>query len=395
MFEHFSKTPEDPIIKLIGLYKNDPRENKIDVGIGVFKDEQGETPIMSAVKQAESRLHNKQQTKAYVGLAGDENFNSAILDLVFAGIDAQKRARAVQAPGGCGALSVLSDMLARIAVDRTVWVSDPTWGNHYPILKQSGFSVDTYPYFNRETKTVREDEVLDKLKTLGTNDIVLLHGCCHNPTGAELSQAAWDEIADLAAKNGFLPFVDMAYQGFGDSLNEDAYGVRKIADKVESMVIATSCSKNFGIYRDRVGCAIVLGSSGEVADVARGHILSAARSAYSMPPDHGAAIVSMILHDESLKQEWDQELTKMRNRILSLRTQLSDVLRAKTGHGNWDFIAHHRGMFSTLVLSEEQTNRLMDEYAVYAVAGGRINIAGLRNDEQLNSFADALIAVTQ
>ncbi|MEM7195906.1 MAG: amino acid aminotransferase [Pseudomonadota bacterium] len=395
MFEQFERTQEDPIIRLMGMYRKDERAEKIDVGVGVFKDENGSTPIMSAVKAAEQRLHDKQSTKAYVGLAGDERFNSAMTDLIFGGIPVQERIRAVQAPGGCGALSVLTDTLSRVAADKTVWVSDPTWGNHYPILQGSGFDVKTYAYFNRENKTAREDEVIERLKTLGADDIVLLHGCCHNPTGAELSPAAWDEIAKISANNGWLPYVDLAYQGFGDSLKEDAYGVRAIANQVESMVVAASCSKNFGLYRDRVGCAMVMGATPEISDNTRSQLLSAARSAYSMPPDHGAAIVAMILNDETLTQEWEAELATMRARIRGLRQQLSDVLKAKTGSDQWDFIARHRGMFSTLVLSEEQTDRLVEEYAVYAVKGGRINIAGLRDDDQLNRFADALISVTQ
>ncbi|NKB78168.1 MAG: aminotransferase class I/II-fold pyridoxal phosphate-dependent enzyme [Gammaproteobacteria bacterium] len=394
MFEKLAPTPEDPIIKLIGLYKNDPRSNKIDVGIGVFKDNNGNTPIMESVRLAETRIHDAQTTKAYVGLAGDENFNQTMIDLIFGDHNGKERIRAVQTPGGCGALRLLSDMLFRAASDRTIWVSDPTWGNHYPVFRQAGFKVDSYPYLNRETKTVNEDEMLSKISQLGTNDIVLLHGCCHNPTGAELSEEAWDEVGNLAAKNGFFPYVDLAYQGFGNSLSQDAYGVRTLMEKVESMVVAASCSKNFGLYRERVGCALMVGKTSEEVDLARSNILTAARSSYSMPPDHGAAVVNLIMNSPDLKSTWETELTAMRNRILSLRKQASDVLREKTDSEKWDFIEHHRGMFSLLVLNQEQTDALMHEHAVYAVAGGRINIAGLRNDEQLNAFADALVAVT-
>jgi len=395
MFEKFAPTPEDPIIKLVDLYKNDPRPDKIDVGIGVFKDANGQTPIMEAVRIAETRLHDAQTTKAYVGLAGDESFNHAMVNLVFGEVSSKDRVRGVQTPGGCGALRMLSDMLFRIAADKTLWVSDPTWGNHYPIFKQTGFTVDAYPYLDRHTKTAREDEMLAKLSTLGSHDIVLLHGCCHNPSGAELSHAAWDEIASLSAKNGFFPFVDLAYQGLGNSPEEDAYGIRALAENVESMVVASSCSKNFGLYRERVGCALLMGETRKRADIARGHILSAARSSYSMPPDHGAALVSLIMSDDDLRENWERELTTMRNRILNLRRQLSDTLKHKTGTGEWDFIADHRGMFSLLVLDQARTDRLINDHGVYSVAGGRINIAGLRNDEQVENFADALIAVTR
>lgn len=394
MFEKFEATAQDPIIKLIGMYRDDPRPEKIDVGVGVFRDSSGQTPIMDAVKIAEQRLHETQTTKAYVGLAGDEVFNSQLADMVFGQAYMPERVRAVQTPGGCGALRILSDMLFRIASDRTVWVSDPTWGNHYPIFRQSGFNVAAYPYLARETKTVDLDALMGKLSTLGQNDIVVLHGCCHNPSGAELRPQDWDEIAQLSAKNGFFPFVDFAYQGFGNALKEDAYGIGALASAVESMVVASSCSKNFGLYRDRVGCALLLGSTPEVADIARDHMLSIARGSYSMPPDHGAAIVVQIMTDTALRQSWQDELTGMRERMLSIRKQLSTLLREKSNSQRWDFIADHRGMFSLLVLTDKQVDSLRNDYAVYAVAGGRVNIAGIKDSDQLEQFADALVAVT-
>ncbi len=394
MFEKFEATSQDPIIKLLGMYRDDPRADKIDVGVGVFKNPNGETPIMEAVKTAELRLHETQTTKAYIGIAGDESFNSQMADLVFGQSDVRHRVRAVQTPGGCGALRMLSDMLFRVASDKTVWVSDPTWGNHYSIFRQSGFDVAPYPYLNRKTKNVDLDALMGTLSSFGKNDIVVLHGSCHNPSGAELRQQDWDEIAQLSAKNGFIPYVDFAYQGFGDSLHDDAYGIRVLASAVESMVVASSCSKNFGLYRDRVGCAMLLGSTAEIADIARDHVLSSARSSYSMPPDHGAAIVSQILNDTALRQSWENELADMRGRMLSIRAMLSDLLREKSNSNRWDFIADHRGMFSLLVLTDEQVERLRNDYAIYAVAGGRINIAGLKDDNQLMRFADALVAVT-
>ena len=394
MFEKFTATDQDPIIKLLGMYRADPRPEKIDVGVGVFKDSNGQTPIMKSVKIAEQTLHEMQTTKSYVGLAGDEMFNEQIAGLVFGQSHDSSRVRAVQTPGGCGALRMLSDMLFRVAGDKTVWVSEPTWGNHYPIFRQSGFNVAAYPYLDRKTKTVDIDALMGKLSRFGSADIVVLHGCCHNPSGAELRREDWDEIAQLSAKNGFFPYVDFAYQGFGNSLEDDAYGIRALADKVESMVVASSCSKNFGLYRDRVGCALLLGSTAQLADLARDHILSAARSAYSMPPDHGAAIVAQILSNPTLYQCWEDELTNMRKRMLSIRKKLSNQLREKSASARWDFIANHRGMFSLLVLNDQQVGSLIDDYAVYAVAGGRINIAGIKDDNQLAQFADALVAVT-
>ncbi len=394
MFEKFEPTPQDPIIQLMGMFRADTRDNKIDVGVGVFRDENGQTPIMEAVRLAEEKVHHEQTTKAYVGLAGDETFNREITKLVFAADGEMDRIRAVQTPGGCGALRMLSDMLYRIASDRKFWVSDPTWGNHYPIFRQSGFDIDAYPYLNRKTKTVDVDALMGKLSTLGKSDIVVFHACCHNPSGAELAPSDWDEIAKLAAKNGFFPYFDMAYQGFGDSLEKDAYSIRAMAKEVEAMVVASSCSKNFGLYRDRVGCSLLLGENSKTADIARSHILSNARSSYSMPPDHGAALVAAIMTDDNLRANWQNELEQTRGRMLVLRKQLSDVLREKSNSDRWDFIADHRGMFSLLVLSDEQVDRLREDHAVYAVAGGRVNIAGLKDDDQLNRFSDALVAVT-
>ncbi len=394
MFQNVEPTPLDPIIRLIGIFKADSRDNKIDMGVGVFRDSNGNTPIMSAVKEAEQRLHDQQTTKTYVGLSGDESFNKHITRMVFGDADTS-RIRAVQAPGGCGALRVLSEMLSRVSSDSKVWLTDPTWGNHYPIFQGSGFETATYPYLNRTTKTVAVDELLDALSRRGPKDIVVFHGCCHNPSGAELQPEHWDEIARLAAKTGFFPFFDLAYQGFGDSLEQDAYSIRTVAREVESLVVASSCSKNFGLYRDRVGCAMIAGETSESADLACAQLLSTARSSYSMPPDHGAAIVGMILEDQELHQVWERELDGMRRRILELRVQMSDKLRTRTGHDRWDFIADHRGMFSLLVLDDEQVNRLRDEYAIYVVAGGRINIAGLRDEEEMDRFVDAFVTVTE
>ncbi len=394
MFEQFEATAPDPILKLIDLYRDDPRSGKIDVGIGVFRDANGDTPVMQAVRIAEEKLHRRQTTKTYVGLAGDEIFNDCIADLVFSHSPQRERVRAVQTPGGCGALRLLSEMLYRIADDKTIWLSDPTWGNHLPIFRQTGFGIRFYPYLDRQSKTVDVDALISKLKTLGKNDIVVFHGCCHNPSGAELQPGDWDEIAALCAKNGFLPYVDLAYQGFADSLDQDAYGVRALASAADSMVVASSCSKNFALYRDRVGCAMVLGKTHEISDITRGHVLSAARSSYSMPPDHGGALVALILSDPNLREVWEEELTGMRERMLFLRKTLRDILRRKTRSDRWDFIAKHRGMFSLLVLDEAQVEALRTDHAVYAVAGGRVNIAGLKDEAQVEQFADALVSVT-
>lgn len=395
MFEQLTPVSGDPILRLIGLYRDDPRTDKIDVGVGVFRNQQGETPIMRAVREAEKHLHDKQTTKSYVGIAGDPVFGQAMTDLVFADSIDKSRARAVQAPGGSGALRISADMLYKAMPHKTVWVSDPTWGNHTPIFEAAGFSVKTYPYLNTETKMADEEKMLDALSKLGADDIVLLHGCCHNPTGSDISPAGWDRLADIAVERGFLPFVDLAYQGFGKGLNDDLYGTRRLASKVSDMVVTSSCSKNFGLYRERVGCAMVIAKNSHAADTAKSHLTVAARVAYSMPPDHGAALVGLIMTDAKLCQMWEDELAEMRGRILGLRSQLSDKMREVTGTNDWDFINQHRGMFSLLCLDKAQTDSLVNEHSIYIVGGGRINIAGLRDDEQVDRFAKCLALVTK
>ncbi|MPV86059.1 amino acid aminotransferase [Ostreibacterium oceani] len=395
MFEQLSAVPGDPILQLIEMYRQDTNPQKIDVGVGVFKNAEGETPVMRAVSIAEQQLHDTQATKAYVGIAGDADFNAAMRALVFADSVDYARVQALQTPGGSGALRVCAEMLYEVMPDSTVWMSDPTWGNHRPIFEAAGFTVKHYPYFDPATRMVDEARMLAALNELGQGDIVLLHGCCHNPTGSDLSFAAWDRVAEIASQRGFLPFIDLAYQGFGDGLDADLYGIRQLAKHVDDMIVTSSCSKNFGLYRDRVGCALVLAKNAAAATVVKGRLAIAARVSYSMPPDHGGAIVGMILNDATLREQWEDELTEMRNRILSLRQQLADRMRDITGTPKWDFIARHRGMFSLLSLDKSQTDKLIHDYSIYIVNGGRINIAGLRDEAQINRFADALAEVTK
>ncbi len=395
MFEKLDKLPSDPILHLSTLYRSDTRSDKIDVGVGVFRTPTGETPVMRAVREAEQRLHDAQTTKTYVGIAGDPVFDDAMIDLVFANSADKSRIRAVQAPGGSGALRISADMLYKTMPNKTVWVSDPTWGNHTPIFEAAGFTVKKYPYLNPETKMVDEEKVLDALSKLGPDDIVLLHGCCHNPTGSDISPAAWDRVAEIAVERGFLPFVDLAYQGFGKGLDEDLYGVRKLAASVTDLVVTSSCSKNFGLYRDRVGCAMIMAKDEAAVEATKTHLTVAARVAYSMPPDHGAAIVGLIMTTPELRKMWEDELAEMRGRILGLRSQLANKMAEITGTNDWDFIDQHRGMFSLLCLDKSQTDTLINEYSIYIVNGGRINIAGLKDEAQIERFAKCLAAVTQ
>lgn len=395
MFEQLTPVAGDPILRLIGLYRDDPRADKIDVGVGVFRTATGETPIMKAVREAEQRLHDSQTTKTYVGIAGDPVFDDAMIDLVFADSTDKSRICGVQAPGGSGALRITADMLHQSMPNKTVWVSDPTWGNHTPIFEAAGFTVKKYPYLNPETKMVDEDKVLDALSKFGEDDIVLFHGCCHNPTGSDLSPAAWDKIADIINERGFLPFIDLAYQGLGKGLDDDLYGTRKLASSVSDLVVTSSCSKNFGLYRDRVGCAMIVAKDKPTVDITKSHLTIAARVAYSMPPDHGAAIVANIMTDPALRQMWENELTEMRERVLGLRQMLTNKMAEITNTDDWAFINEHRGMFSLLCLDKEQTDTLINKHSIYIVNGGRINIAGLKDEAQVERFAKCLAEVTR
>jgi len=393
VFDAFDLAKPDPILALSVIYKEDPRTDKIDLGVGVYKDSAGTTPVMEAVKTAETRLLEEQDSKAYVGLAGNPAFNEAMTDLVFGPTADKERIRAVQAVGGCGALRILADLVARARPQATIWVSDPTWPNHIPIMTAAGFKTRTYPYLDPARGTVRVAEMLDALRQAGSDDIVLLHGACHNPTGAELSLDDWKAVAELANQHGFLPFVDLAYQGFGNGLDADAAGVRHLAAHVEEMVLAASCSKNFGLYRERTGCAFVMGGSALAADKAVSQLFTVARASYSMPPDHGAATVATILTDPHLRANWESELNAMRARMLTLRQKTADALRLKSNSDRFDFIASHRGMFSLIGTTPDEVERLREGWGVYMVSPGRLNIAGMTEDK-IDRFAEALIAVT-
>ncbi|TIT77219.1 MAG: aspartate/tyrosine/aromatic aminotransferase, partial [Mesorhizobium sp.] len=311
MFETLQPAPADKILALIGLYRADTRPGKVDLGVGVYKDRDGRTPVMRAVREAEKRLLASQDTKTYLGLAGDTGFNAAMIKLAFGEGADPSRIRAAQAPGGSGALRLVAELLQRTRPGATVWLSDPTWPNHLPVMRAAGLKVRDYPYFDAASGAVRFDDMLAALKTANSGDVVLLHGCCHNPTGANLDAAQWAEVADVLLDRGLLPFVDIAYQGFGEGLDADAAGLRLLAGKVPEMVVASSCSKNFAVYRDRVGAAMIVAKDGAQADVAMSQMLAAARALYSMPPDHGAAAVRMVLEDAALKKDWETELEEM------------------------------------------------------------------------------------
>ncbi|RBM66910.1 aromatic amino acid aminotransferase [Vibrio tarriae] len=393
MFTHLPAPVLDPILSLSVAFRNDPRPQKVDLGIGVYKNSLGETPIMRAVALAQDKVVASQKTKSYVGLAGCEEFNQSMMQLVLGSTLDTERTIAIQTPGASGALRMLGDLMRVAQPDTTVWITDPSYVNHKPVMEAAGLKVRYYRYFSRETKMVDTEQMLADLAQAGTKDVVLLHGCCHNPTGADIDFSAWQAITELAQKNGFIPFVDIAYQGFGDGLEQDAQGVRYMAERMEEMLITTSCSKNFGLYRERTGAAIVIGKNQQEVTNARGKMLTLARSTYTMPPDHGAALVKTVLRDEQLTAIWKQELSEMQQRLLTLRKNLCNELRNQHNTRQFDFIESHRGMFTVLGFSAEQMGRLREEFAIYGVADGRINIAGL-TEKDIPYVANAIIHVS-
>ncbi len=391
MFETLSKAPGDKILALMGEYAADSRPTKIDLGVGVYKDEKGVTPIMSSVRKAEQLMLSNEKTKSYLGIAGNKRFGAAVLDLVLADSVDRARVRIAQAPGGTGSLWVLMQLVNRARPGATVHVSDPTWANHNPIAIGSGLKVATYPYFDPETRAVKVDEMLAALDKLGPDDIVLLHGCCHNPTGANLNNEQWDQVAASLARTGALPFIDLAYLGFGDGIEPDAYGTRKVLASVPEALIAFSGSKNFGLYRERIGAAILVARDGEQADVTNSQLLNIIRGAYSQPPDHGAEIIRTILEDAELRAEWEAELADMRNRMIVLREKLAAAIRERSNSSDFDFIADHRGMFSLLGLPVEAVDHLKAENGVYMTSDSRINVAGIPED-RVGDLAEAVLA---
>jgi aspartate aminotransferase/aromatic-amino-acid transaminase len=395
MFESLSKVPADKIFALMGEFKADSRSDKIDLGVGVYKDENGKTPILGSVKKAETAILAEATTKTYVGVPGNMGFCDAVTDLVFADSIDRARVAAVQAPGGTGSLWVLLTLLKRARPNGRIHLSDPTWPNHEPMVVTAGFADATYPYFDAGTGTVRFDDMLTALDKLGPNDIVLLHGCCHNPTGANLTPEQWDAVAASLKRTGAFPFVDLAYLGFGDGLLEDAYGARKLAAELPEMALAFSASKNFGLYRERVGAAITISKDAGAKTIVASQMSNVVRTSYSQPPDHGAEIVRRVLTEPALRAEWEGELAGMRNRMLELRKALAAALARASNAKSFDFVARHRGMFSLLGISEQAVGHLKAKNAVYMLDDSRINVAGLPEDRMDELAAAVAEAVNQ
>ena len=391
LFESLQAAPADAILGLITEHKNDPRPEKIDLGVGVFRTAEGETPVLDVVKLAEQRLVDTQESKAYIGTAGDPNFNAAMQDLIFSNSVDPDRIATIQAPGGSGSLRVAASLILRACPDAKVWVSDPTWANHIPLLGGAGVTLEAYPYYDTDKHVIRIDAMIDALGKADAGDVVLLHACCHNPSGMDPSEEEWEAIADVVVERELVPFIDMAYQGFAQSLSDDAFAVRHLAGRVPEMIVSGSCSKNFGLYRDRVGSLSMVAADKASRDIVFSQINSIVRTIYSVPPDHGAVVVSTILNDPDLRAAWRVELAEMRSRLREMRVLLNEALIEKAPGHDFSHLVRATGMFCFLGIPEDQVNRLKRDYGVYMVGSSRINTAGI-TAKNVNYLADAIAA---
>ena len=392
MLETLHPQPQDKILQLIAMFRDDPRTGKIDLGVGVYKDATGLTPVMRAVRAAGKRLWETETTKTYTGLAGEPAFHAAMARLILGDAVAADRISAAATPGGTGAVRQALELIRMAAPGARVWLSDPTWPNHPSIIRYLGIPLAEYRYFDAATRGVDMAGLLDDLNRVAPGDVVLLHGCCHNPTGANPTTEDWHAIADVLFARGAVPLIDLAYQGFGDGLDEDAGPTRLIAARFPEVLIAASCSKNFGIYRERTGILIALSDPAR-RGVVQGNLAFLNRQNYSFPPDHGARLVTTILEDDALRADWQAELDEVRQNMLGLRRALAEELRRATNSDRFDFVADHRGMFSRLGLTEAQVDRLRIDNGIYMVSDSRINIAGL-NARTVPVLAAAIAQVT-
>jgi len=393
LFETLTPKPADSILKLIGQHLNDPRKEKVDLGVGVYRDATGNTPILRSVKKAEQWLVDNQSSKAYLGSRGDIVFCDAIQKLAFgeaAGNDG--RIATVQSPGGSGALRVAAELVLRANPKATVWVSDPTWNNHVPLLGEAGINLRAYPYYDASKQNIRFDAMLAELDNSVEGDLILLHGCCHNPTGLDLSVEQWQQVADLVEAKKLIPFIDFAYQGFASGIDEDAYGVRLMYERMPEMIMTHSCSKNFGLYRDRVGAMSFVARDEATARTVDSQAQFVVRTMYSLPPDHGAAVVSKILHDEELRADWLSELDGMRQRLKGMRSALVAALKVAAPGHDFSHVERTSGMFCYLGVTPEQVTRLVEERGIYLVDSSRINVCGI-TDGNVEYLAESIASV--
>lgn len=394
IFSQVTLAPADPILGLTDAFKADTRTHKVNLGVGIYKDEAGQTPVLSSVKKAEAILLETEKSKNYLGIEGVQAYNQVVQGLLF-GVDSNiitdKRAVTAQAPGGTGALRVASEFLVRNTKSTTIWVSNPTWANHNNIFETAGLTVKEYRYYKAETHDMDFEAMLADLEQAQAGDVILLHGCCHNPTGIDLSLAQWQQVAQVCLIKELLPLFDFAYQGFGAGIDEDAQGLRAVAAVVPELLIANSFSKNFGLYNERIGAVTVVAEDAESATNSFSQIKKTIRANYSNPPAHGGLIVSTILSDDALRQEWEAELTEMRQRIAEMRTLFVDSLKAEGVEQDFSFISRQNGMFSFSGLNKQQVARLKDEFAIYIVGSGRISVAGLTK----NNMPAVCMAIAQ
>jgi aspartate aminotransferase len=396
VLENLKPISKDAILGIMALFRADSNIEKIDLSVGVYQDETGITPILDSVKKAEAQLIEAQETKSYVSISGNSIFNSSIQNLIF-GKNHQAiesgRVSTIQTPGGSGGLCIAAHLIARSNSKAKVWVSNPSWPNHSPLLKLSGITIEQYPYYNYENHSINFDLMLSEINRANKGDLILLHGCCHNPSGSDLSNEQWKELGYLLKKNNLIPFIDLAYLGLGDGIEKDAFGVRFMADLLPEVLVVSSCSKNFGLYRERVGAVSIVSNDKTISELVLENISNIARGVYSMPPDHGAAIVGYILNHGELRDLWKNEVGEIRNRLNSTRTLFVNKMKEKNSPKDFSFIERENGMFSFLGLTKDQIVKLREDFHIYMVESSRINIAGVnvRNvDRIVNSIIEVL-----
>ena len=392
MLEQLQQQPPDKILALMQTFKEDPRANKLDLGIGVYKNENGQTPIINAVKKAEKILWEQETTKSYTKLTGDSDFQTVMKELIFSDCVSEDIISTAHTPGGTGAIRQAFELIRLASPNSKIWISNPTWPNHISILKFLNIPYSEYVYFDKKTCELNFDGMMESLKNTKPGDIILLHGCCHNPTGANLNNDQWKELQKFLCDNQLVPLIDLAYQGFGDGLDEDAYGVRLLAKKCKEVILAASCSKNFGIYRERTGILFTISENEKIKNISSNTLAFLNRQNFSFPPDHGGKLVTLILKNEELKSSWIKELNEMRLNMLDIRKSLAEELRKKSQSNRFDFLETHRGMFSLLGATKDQVLNMREKHAIYMIEDSRVNIAGL-NKKRLSKLARAIIDV--
>lgn len=390
MLEAITPPAPDKIIQLIQMFREDPREQKIDLGVGVYKNASGITPVMEAVKEAEMRLWNSQLTKTYTSLVGEVSYHDAMIKLILNDTVARDRIAAAHTPGGTGAVRMAFETIKMASPDSTFWISNPSWPNHKSILGFIGMNMREYSYFDSASRSTDFSGMMTDLQDASEGDAIVLHGCCHNPTGSDLSYSQWEELAEFLQARKIIPIIDFAYQGFGDGLEEDAKALRMIASKFPETLIAGSCSKNFGLYRDRVGILLVVNQDDKIKGNIQNVLASLNRLSISFPPDHGGSLVTIILNDDELSVLWKDELEATRKNLLDLRVKLAAELRDLTGSDRFGFLASHKGMFSLTGCTPEQVLTMREKHGIYLVGDSRINVAGL-NEEKIPYMAKAMV----